>query len=128
METRFSSSKRHLIETVVCINSNALEKATNKCCLKIFCTYSFDFSTNGQNVRSCRSIFSKTVLVFSKKFINFGSDTSKKGILNLSCLGSKGYKAEVLVDSEVNFLQEKEKDAAFRLFGKKTNIVLQPNW
>ena len=75
-----------------------------KCFLKIFFMYSFDDSTDIQNLRSCGSISPKTILIFPKNFLNFSSVTiEKQSIVNLSNYSSKSYTSVVLSDSELAF-------------------------
>ena len=68
-----------------------------------------------ENLR-CESISSKTVLIYSKDFLNLWSDTTEKpGIINLSSYDSKSYDFVVLSDYEFAVLR-KEKNATFCLF------------
>ena len=86
----------------LCMESNALE-----CCLDIFCTYSFNESTNCLNSRICWSISSKTVLMFSENFLKFRSDmTDKLVFINLCSYNSESYTSVVLCDCKVALLLE----------------------
>ena len=73
--------------------------------LRYFCMFSFDNLTNCQNLRSCRLISLKTILIFPKNFCNFRLDMIEKlNIINLSSYSSKSYASLVLSNSEVTFL------------------------
>ena len=51
---------------------------------RYFCRYTDD-STDSLNLRSCGTIYPKTVLIFPKNFLNFRSDTIEKyGVISLS--------------------------------------------
>ena len=86
------------------MESNALEKST-KCCLEIFCAYSFDNSLISQSLRSGRLIYLKTVLIFSKNFLSSWSDTMEKQDIIDFC--SKSYDFVVLSDSDTTFLKRR---------------------
>ena len=74
-----------------------------------FCTNTFDYSTDCQNLWCCGSIYPKTILIFLKNVLNCRVDTiEKQSIINLSRIRCKSYGAVVLRDSLVNFLKEEE--------------------
>ena len=55
-----------------------------------YCSYLFDDWLNSPNLWSCGLSYPKAVLIFSKNFFNFRSDTTgKQGIINLSNYSSK---------------------------------------
>ena len=99
---------------LLCMESNALEKSTNNSVAwRFFCTISFDDSTDYHDLRCCRQLSPKTVLIFPKNFLNLWFDAiEKQSIINLSCYGSNNYASEVLGDSEVTILKKGE-DAVF---------------
>ena len=92
-----------------CMALNVLEKSSHKSegCLKIFCTYSFNDSTDGQNLWGYGTISSKAILIFPKNFLNFRSDMiEKRGIINVSSYRSKSYTSVVLCNSGVVCFRE----------------------
>ena len=79
-----------------------------------FYTYSIDEWTNSQNLRSCRSISLKVVLIFLKNFPDFSSNTiEKQVIINLSSYGCKSYASVVFCYVKVAFLDEGEMHLSF---------------
>ena len=88
----------------LCMESNTLEKSTNKFYLEVFCMYSNDLM-DSENRWSCGLISLETILIFPKNFFNFWSDTiEKQGIINLSSYSSKNHASVVLSNSKVIFL------------------------
>ena len=67
-------SQKYLLQLFVYTESNALDKYTSVT-LSVFCTSSFDDSTDSQNLWICRSISPKGFLIIPKTFLIFGFDT-----------------------------------------------------
>ena len=57
------------------MESNTMEKYTNKCRSEVFCTYFFRNSMDCQNLWCCGSISQKNFLILPKNFLNFWFDT-----------------------------------------------------
>ena len=67
--------------------------------------YLIDDSTESQNLGSCGLIFPKTILIVSKTFLNFKSDTiEEQKTTNLNSHSSKSFTSVVPCDSKVIFL------------------------
>ena len=103
-----------------CIESNALEKYTNKIIVSrlvffFFCTNSFDDSTDCKNLWCYVSISLETDLIFPKNFLNFRFYAiEKQSIISLNRCRGESYAPVVLDDSEVPFLWEGEETAFCR--------------
>ena len=75
----------------------------------------------------------KTVLIFSKNFLDFWSDaTEKQRIINLGTYGSKKYVSVVLSDSEVAFLMKGEDKSLWFIslvrFAFKQRCIINEVW
>ena len=83
---------------------------------EFFFTYSFDNSSDIQDLRSCGSISPKTIQIIPENLLDLGCDTiEKQNIVDLSSYSSKSYASVVLSDSKVTFLEERD-DEVFRPF------------
>ena len=78
-----------------------------ECYLEIFCTNSFDDSTNIENLGSCGLFSLKAALIFLKNSRNFRSETIQlQGTVNLSSYDSISCSSGVLCEFEDAILQE----------------------
>ena len=78
-----------------------------ECNLKVFCTNSYDL-TDCQNLWNCGSISPKTVLIFSKNFLNFWfNEIEEQSIINLSYYRNKSYALVVFAILGLPFLEKR---------------------